>query len=81
MKQINLKRLTASGCNTTAILLLFAALLFLDGTPYKSLAIAGVAGCMALVGTLLRFQTVFEKWETPHVSFHMKQVGLRGKRQ
>lgn len=81
MMQINLKKSMGSGCNGLAIVLLFVALLFLIINPNMAIAIVVVAAASALVGTLLKFQAMFEKWMVPTVSFHMKQVGIRRKRR
>jgi hypothetical protein len=80
MTQQNLKRMTAEGCNGSSIVLLFAALALLMTQPNQAIAVAVVAAACVIAGTLLRFQAMFEKWEVPHVSFHMKQTGIRGKR-
>ena len=80
MMQINLKRMAARGCNVAAITFLFIAMLFLTTNPDIASAAAVIAAACAIVGALLNFQVMFEKWEVPHVSFHIKQVGIRGKR-
>lgn len=69
-----------NGCNSLAVALLFVALLFLITNPNMAIAVAIVAAASAIVGALLNFQVMFEKWEVPHVSFHTKQVGIRGRR-
>jgi len=81
MTQQNLKRMAAEGCNGSAIMLLFAAMALQRAQPNQAIAVAVVAAACVIVGTLLRFQVIFEKWEVPNVSFHMKQTGMRGKRR
>lgn len=80
MMQINLKKSMGNGCNGLAVALLFVALLFLITNPNMAIVVGVVAAASAIVGTLLKFQIMFEKWKVPHVSFHMKQVGIRGRR-
>ena len=79
MMQINLKKSMVNGCNSLAVVLLFVALLFLITNPNMAIAVAIMAAASVIVGTLLKFQVMFEKWNAPNVSFHMKQVGIRGK--
>lgn len=63
MMQINLKKSMGNGCNGMAVCLLFSALLFSTTTPNVAIAVAIVAAASAIVGTLLKFQVMFEKWD------------------
>lgn len=77
------KEQMSNGCNIAGVALLGAAMFSLvTPTPItaSALPIAGVAAAAVFIGTLLRFQVVFVRWEVPHISFSMKQVGMRGKR-
>jgi hypothetical protein len=72
--------MAARGCNVAAITFLFIAMLFPTTNPDIAITAAVIAAACAVVGALLNFQAMFEKWEVSHVSFHMKQIGMRGKR-
>lgn len=80
MTQPNLKRSVGNGCNGMAVLLLFAALFLMITNPNVVIMVAVVAVASVVVGTLLNFQAIFEKWNVPNVSFHMKQTGIRKRR-
>ena len=76
------KKQVADSCNIAGVLLLNIAMfsLVFPMATASALFIAGVAASAVFIGTLLRFQVVFAKWEVPQISFSMKQVGMRGKR-
>jgi len=80
MMQLNLKRSVGNGCNGLAVISLFVALFLMTTNPKVAIAVAIVAAASAVVGTLLNFQVMFEKWNVPNVSFHMKQTGIRKRR-